>query len=412
MSIKKNIEILKMSIVEYISIIVFSLGIGLLCLVQLYFHEVYKYSILQSSIILSSATFGQFVGSFISHYYVKLIKKLLSWLNFSSICSIRFSIFLLALSSGVLFVIFNLNPYYIGFIILSFILGVFLALFSPINMALLTADISLEQAATVTFLRRWAYNFGACIAFITMGYMLRNPHQLFTIIAIAFFMVAALEACKLFKLDNKSGEVKGNSLNSTFDHTPKFVWLWLFAVFLSAMVFFQTISTYPIYLQDYARIDTAHFSRLMMLSVILVLTIQFVTPILEKKVSISTISFIGVIFIGLGISMVLLNHEMAIISSVVIWSIGEILLLGVTPIYAKLFAGENKEKNLQYSSNYYSIFYLGKIIGPVVGSYFYSAGFQELTIISILGVSVFAGSCFLYLGVILKNSHLLKTNTR
>lgn len=66
MLLMKAIYLLRQSPIEYLSIVIFSVGITLLSFLQIYFHEVYKFSVVQASIILSVATIGQFIGSLFS----------------------------------------------------------------------------------------------------------------------------------------------------------------------------------------------------------------------------------------------------------------------------------------------------------------------------------------------------------
>lgn len=408
MSAKKTIFLLKTSAVEYFSIIIFSMGIALLSFIQIYFHEVYKYSVMQASILLGSATIGQFFGSLLSSKYVKLMNKLLIQFQ-SKVCPLHLSIFLLALCLGGLFISFNVTHNYLLFILLSFSLGILLALFSPINMALLTADTDLGDTVIVNFLRRWMLNIGACVAFGVMGYLMNNPHQLFYIVASVFFLISVLELSRLFKDESENHTVKTSINNFDIEHASKSVWLWMLGVFLSYIIFFQTISTYPIFLKDYANIDASHFSRLMIISVVMVLSLQFVTPVLEKRMSISAISAFGTILIGLGIAIVVIPSHKIIVVSVIIWSIGEIFLLGVTPIYAKLFAGNDRDKNLQYSSNYYAVCYLGKIIGPLGGSFIYSHfHWHKTLLVSFFLLSVAVFFCFHSLGVMIEKNNLSK----
>lgn len=98
-----------------------------------------------------------------------------------------------------------------------------------------------------------------------------------------------------------------------------------------------------------------------------------------------------------------------IVASVVIWSIGEIFLLGVTPIYAKLFAGNDRDKNLQYSSNYYAVCYLGKIVGPIGGSFLYSHfHWHKTLLVSFLFLSIVVVFCFHHLGIMIEKSNMNK----
>lgn len=395
---QKTISLLKKSPIEYFSIIIFSLGITLLSFIQIYFHEVFKYSVMQASMLLGAATLGQFLGSIFSRKCVNLVERILNQLD-NQICSMRLSISILAIFIGILLIGFNLNHVYSGFIILSFLLGVALAIFSPINMVLLTAKTSLEETVIVTFLRRWTLNIGSCIAFGLMGYLVSNPHQMFYTVATIFICIGIFELLRIFKTSTNHEIKAGGICNLSLTNNSQLVWMWLIGVFFSYVIFFQTISTYPIFLKDYVNIDASHFSRLMLINVIMMIGFQFIAPIIEKRISISNISAIGTLLIGIGLAITAINSYGVVIASIIIWSIGEIFLLGVTPVYAKLFAGNNKERNLQYSSNYYAACYLGKILGPLVFSYCYSSfAMHKSLLLLLLLLSVLVAICFYSLG--------------
>ncbi|MBV9576932.1 MAG: hypothetical protein JO149_09950 [Gammaproteobacteria bacterium] len=203
--------------------------------------------------------------------------------------------------------------------------------------------------------------------------------------------------------------IKPSMHHLNMNHASNAIWLWMIAVFLSYVIFFQTISTQPIYLNDYVGITANHFSRLIIINVVIVITLQFVTPLLEKYLTISAISAIGTILIGIGLVFVIVHSYTFVIASVIIWSIGEIFLLGVTPIYAKVFAGNSKEKNLQYSSNYYAACYLGKIIGPLGGSFLYSHfNWHDSLLGFLFFLSLLTGFCFYYLGKMMEQTNLVE----
>lgn len=394
---------LRNSYADYLGIIIFSIGISLLSFLQIYFHEVYHYSIYQSSILLGAATIGQLFGSMLSSQYVAIIDKFLS----KRYCSMRLSICLLAFSLSILFILFSLIDNFYIFIVCSFFLGVLLALFLPINMTLLTIETTNETIASITFLRRWMLNLGACIGFSLIG-ILVDSYYLFYNISAIFFFLGCIEYINLYKGQKQLKISKNNLNNVNLEYLPGSVWLWLFSTFLAYVIFFQTISTYPIFLNDYAHINANDFSRLMIISVVTLLTFQFITPIIEKKISISVLSSFGILLIGIGLALVIIPSYFIVILSVIVWSIGEIFLLGITPIYAKIFAGNDREKNIQYSANYYVVCYLGKILGPIMGSFMYSNLVTHyLVFILFLFLSMLSALCFYYLGVYMEKQNLM-----
>ncbi|MCL1127409.1 MFS transporter [Shewanella surugensis] len=344
-----------------------------MALFQIIAHDIYNFDLYMSSVVLVSATIGQLLGSMFASFYCFVVQKLLLRLKIDTLCSLRAANMLLLLCLVFLFVGIGLYAQSVFlFSLFGFLTGICLGLFSPINAALLTNTISVENAAIANFLRRVMLNFGSSIAFVLISLLIDSPAVLFYSVALIFFCFGLLQVSRLGKKAGDSDAAKIHSKSFILPNKAikdRNISKWLLATLITYIIFFQTISAYPVYLQNYAGVSAKQFSQYMILSTVIIFTLQFISPLLERKYSKNLLSMLSVVLVFLGIWMVTLgNMTMIIVMSVVIWSIGEIFVLGVTPLYAKVFSQGCSQKNLSYNSAYYMVCYIGKAVGPVVGS--------------------------------------------
>lgn len=398
------IALFKANFNEYLLVIIFAFGSGLILLLQLYFHEVFHFSVVQASILLGSAGAGQLFGSFLANAFVRAISRALALLGTQKISAVRFSVVIVAFASAVLFMLFSMTNQYGSFLILSFFLGVSLSLFYPIIQAVLFEGKDLQQSVGVSSLKRWSLNIGVALSLTMISFMTRSPHILFTCIAGLMFLAMVISCCKLGQASIFDKKEISKTGDFRFHLSPP-VAMWLLGVFIGYYIFFQVISTYAVYLHVYYHVDSSVFSRLMLINVFMVLVFQFVAPLLEKRMSIHAISALGVVLMGLGISMIVFHSPVLVPVSFVIWSVGEIFFMGMTPVYIKIFSQGNEESSLKYSSYYFTAFYLAKMVGPMIGSYCYEGlHMPKATLIAIFIIALFMGKGFLHLGRLLRQS--------
>lgn len=371
--IQRSINLFRASLLDYLSLVIFSFGIALLALFQIIAHDSYKFDVLTSSIILVSATVGQLLGSVFATLFCYSIQNVIAWLKWERICSMKVSGLILIFSLSILFAGIGVSASNVlTFSVLGFLVGTCLGLFSPINAAVLTNNINVEDVATANFLRRVMLNVGACLAFILTSLLVETPERLFYCVAFIFFVFGIVQVVTMRLSSERTGSYAISSKNLLLPKEAlanKNILRWLLGSLICYIIFFQTISAYPVYLQSYAGVSAQEFSQYMILSTVIIFGFQFISPLLERKYSLNRLSIISAVLMTIGILLVALGHsDLFIIVSVLIWSVGEIFLLGVTPLYAKVFSDGCGKKNLSYNSAYYTVCYIGKLVGPVGGS--------------------------------------------
>ncbi len=396
---KNELKLVRDNWIEYASLVIFALGSGVILLLQLYFKEVFHYTILQASFILGAAGGGQLFGSFFTNSYVKIMRQIVRRGGYESISAIRLGLFSLSVMTAILFALFAINSYYPFFILMSFLLGVFLSLFYPIVQAVLFENLSISQTVLASSLRRWAVNVGVGISLTLISFATHHPKILFLTLAVliaiaAFFFCFRLRTKTIF--DNENKTVKAN--NAFQLNFSRKIIAWGIGIFLGTAIFFQTISVYPIFLHDHYGMGSSLFSRLMLINVFMVLIFQFIAPYFEKRLSIHTLSALGMLIMGIGIGLVLVHSFNIVILSFILWSIGEIFYMGMVPVYSKIFAAGDEQSSLQYSSYYYFLFYLGKMVGPIVGSFAYAQlEDKSLALVGIIILACVGTVPFIYL---------------
>jgi hypothetical protein len=163
---------------------------------------------------------------------------------------------------------------------------------------------------------------------------------------------------------------------------------WYIFIFLA---YSQISSTYPIYLLSYHGVVSGHFSRFMLINIAVVLFLQFFVPFLDRKFGTGKIAMLGGISLAIGLCLILFNTSTVVALSFVIWSVGEILFFGVSPVYIKRFSLLNGSDSLRFSSKFYMMYYLAKMFGPIVGSYVYIHSVHQWVILETAIIAIISG---------------------
>ena len=388
--------ILKRNWIEYLSVLIFSLGSGLILLFQLYFTEVFHFSIMQSAILLAMASGGQLSGSLLGKKYINLVDFILKKYNKLTISPLYLGLVILSFAAAILLLLLSFNKLFFLFVVLCFLLGFVLALFYPPIQTIFFEGLSVKQAMIANAFQRWAVNLGMAISLTLLSFSTHHPKILFLSLSFAMLISTLLLSRKL-NTKQYFDKIKKAVLIKTQDLvTTKNILLWGAGVFLGVFIFFQTISAYPMYLFHHYGIGSSLFSRLMLINILLVLTLQFFVPLLERVMSIHLIAAVGILLMGFGMAVVAFHFHYSIILSFIVWSVGEIMIFGAAPVYIKIFAGADDNKSLQYSTCFYFLSYLAKMIGPFIGGILYD-GLQgsDMILVGILSLSVISVTPFL-----------------
>ena len=130
----------------------------------------------------------------------------------------------------------------------------------------------------------------------------------------------------------------------------------------------------------------------------MVVAFQFILPTLESRFGLTMLSVAGTFFIGFGLWSLVFHITFMPVVSVILWSIGEILVFGIIPVYIKVFSRGQPEKEEKFSSMYYSTYYLSRCIGPVIGSAIYqSVSVKSLYLDCIFILAIASGVVFFIL---------------
>ena len=160
------------------------------------------------------------------------------------------------------------------------------------------------------------------------------------------------------------------------------------------IIYNQQQTTYSIFLNDFLHINTIQLSSIFAINGIIVVICQ--TPITKifRHTSAYTLSAIGCLFIGVGFGLIVFNFGyLTAIISVILWSIGELLLFPSAFDIILELGSNNKGKDMGL---YQSAFSISSFIGPSIGTIFYGINSYSIWFFCVfLGAISFVG--FLYI---------------
>lgn len=147
-------------------------------------------------------------------------------------------------------------------------------------------------------------------------------------------------------------------------------------------------------MNDLLHINTIQLSSLFAINGIIVVMFQIPITRFFRHTSAYTLSAFGCLFMGIGFSLIIINlgYFIAIIS-VIVWSIGELLLFPSAFDIMLELGGNNKGKNMGL---YQSTFSISSFVGPSIGTIVYEINSYFIWFFCIiLGIFSFFG--YLYI---------------
>jgi len=258
-----------------------------------------------------------------------------------------------------------------------FCLGVVAELYRPAIASAVAAVCTTAQRGRAYALNRLAVNLGTSAGPAMGGFLAAVDYTwLFRVDGVTCLLAACLVATlpfpELRKRPADPSPTPGALLakGSVWRDKP-FLWFLLF-VTLNTMVFFQVMSTYPIFLKEEYGLSEAHFGLLLTLNGGLIVAFEMaLTHWLSERPTLRLIGF-GVIFAGLGLAILPFGHGFAFaMLSTVIWTVGEM----ITSPFGSVYTAERADKGQRgaYMGLYHMAPATAYVLGPTLGAAVYQA---------------------------------------
>jgi predicted MFS family arabinose efflux permease len=334
-------------------------GAAVSIFIALYLSTVLHLPVKQVAYIVSASGLGAIIGAFISGY---LCTKFDAY---------KMSIiFLIGMGFATCLLNFFSQP--VILFILMLIDGFFIGAFRPANTLNLLQHCSVADRTKVNGLARVAVNLGMGIASVMGGTLaLLSYNFIFWFSAITSWVAALILIyfSDLFKSATPVEKTKHESNNSLWsDKGIMFIYLFLL---LNCLVFFQSWSTFPIYLNKYCHIGADGFGYLFLLNCLMIVFLE--VPILNaiQHYNQLTISAIASIILCSSYSILVLSTSALIAAlSTILLTVGEILLFSTVLI---LVINRCNEKQKGHAIGIYqTVFAASNLFAPLVGSFIYA----------------------------------------
>jgi MFS family permease len=215
---------------DYFSLFLVSIANGFVFILQPYFYEFMKFSIMNSGVLVGIVAGGQLIGAFSVTKFLKGLSRIIKKTSMNVVSPVRVASCIIGLLIAAAFFTLIISNNFILIMVTLFFLGFSISLFYPINLTLLLMDSKDEQASNIGSAKSWVNNLGMALSFFFLGVMVGDKHILFgTIIffMIIFISLQILDIKKKYSFEKRSSYVKTTSLKN-----KNLIFIWLFGIFL------------------------------------------------------------------------------------------------------------------------------------------------------------------------------------
>ncbi len=280
----------------------------------------------------------------------------------------KFSLFL----TGLMFFVYPFITNYNLILAYTFLLAVINEAFRPANLSLISEVVPADQRRTAFALNRLAINLGMSIGPVIGGLLtLINFSIIFyvdgitSIIAGIFLILSRwdkIEGTEPAQIQSGSGEIK--HIGALKD---KHLVYFLLALTPLVMVFFQHMSTMPLFLVHDLGLSTAAYGVLTIINTGLITLIEvplnnyLVTWSYKRNLT------IGAILTGVGFGGMAFAHNIPmLIITIILWTFGEMIIFPASAAYVSEISPVKKRG--EYMGFYQMTFSFSFMAGPWLGT--------------------------------------------
>jgi predicted MFS family arabinose efflux permease len=343
-----------LSMVEFIN----RSGTMVFFFMTLYLTQTFGFSAAQAGKIISAYGVGGLLGAYLGG-------KLSDTMGAYKVQKISLAL------SGVCYIWLGYLSSYFAFLIMMFVLAVVSETLHPANSTAMSQVCPSELRTKGFALNRLAINLGVTIGPALGGYLaLINYKLLFWVDGITC-LVAALVFIIFFKTDRPPLVEPKKSISPATSPWKDFYFIKiLIFCFLSAMVFVQLFTTYPLYFRSFYFFRENHIGLLLAINTVIIVIFEMVLINAIKNKSQLKIMAIGELLLCLGFALIPMGRGFLYAAfTVLIWTIGEMLTFPtLTAHVADISTDSIRGK---YMGLFSISFALAMVVGPTLGSQVY-----------------------------------------
>ena len=280
----------------------------------------------------------------------------------------KFSLFL----TGLMFFIYPFITNYNLILVYTFFLAVINEAFRPANLSLISEVVPSEQKRIAFALNRLAINLGMSIGPVIGGLLtLINFSIIFYVDGITSIIAGIFLVFSRWNKNDAPEPVHLQSENDEVRHLgalkDRHLLYFLFALIPLVMVFFQHMSTMPLFLVHDLGLSTAAYGALTIINTGLIIFIE--VPLNNYLASWSDRRnlTIGAILTGVGFGgMAFAHNTLALIVTIIIWTFGEMIIFPASAAYVSEISPVKQRG--EYMGFYQMTFSFSFMAGPWIGT--------------------------------------------
>ncbi len=274
--------------------------------------------------------------------------------------------------TGLMFFVYPFISGYYLILIFTFIIAVINEAFRPANMSLISEVVPVEQRRTAYALNRLAINLGMSIGPVVGGLLaLINFSLIFYVDGItsliAVFFLATARWDKITEPEEahiQSGSMEATHLGALKDKHLVFFLLGLIPV---TMVFFQHMSTMPLFIVHDLGFSTATYGALTIINTGLIILIEVPLSNYLSSWSYKKSLTTGAVLTAVGFGAMTFAHTIPLlIITIIIWTFGEMIIFPASAAYISEIAPAKKRG--EYMGFYQMSFSISFMAGPWLGA--------------------------------------------
>jgi len=271
-------------------------------------------------------------------------------------------------SSAVIMLLFPLAKSLSAIVVMTILLSLTNEAFRPASMSVISGLTTAKNRKSAFALIRFAINLGMSFGPALGGFLAQKSYpSIFivdglTTLAAGFVLVLTRFRREISKSSSEAGELHsfGAPLrNRTF-------LFFLLAIVPAGIVFFQHISTMPVFLVRDLRYQEATFGALMAINTVLIIILEIpITAAISQwnyRLSLSLGSLLYAVGFG---AMAFARELWSIIATIVIWTFGEMILFPALTAYVAEVAPTSRRG--EYMGIYTMMFSISFALGPWLG---------------------------------------------
>ncbi|MCH7549180.1 MAG: MFS transporter [Candidatus Krumholzibacteriota bacterium] len=267
-----------------------------------------------------------------------------------------------------------------SFIALAIVAGATSELYRPAGAALLTDITRADQRVTAFAAYRLAINLGMAIGPAVGG--LLAEHSFFYLFVGDAVTSAAFGLVALFALSNTTAPhertITGDSGTGAIFRDRYFM-IFLIAATLGAFVYMQALTGYPLQIDAYG-FSAKIYGLLISVNGFLVMAIELPITQITRRHNPQSVMFIGFVLVAIGFAMTGFVSSLALlIVSVVIWTMGEIIMVPVAAAHVANIAPAHMRG--RYQGAFGMTWGIGGVLAPILGALLFAWNAQMLWVI-------------------------------